>query len=285
MNAINRANRNKTINQFGSRSWNERLEEVMKRHGYHQKTFAKAYKERYGTGNQADVSRWMRVGSVITKEKGKENETQSVIGFPSYDTMKRIADFFDVSVGYLTGETSFESFDMEQACTYFHIDKKAGESLLDITDSHRPIEKYENEERQITLKYLLSAPGFGDFLQDLYKLATIKLAQTEKSPTLNAVAKSLSPEILNEGLDLREICTESGGTSQGIEAMKDLDDAMDKDDVSSTKLDMQLRVIKYSLLEKHIKLIDEIINESFMAEIAALMESQKYQSDNVNSNR
>ena len=116
-------------------------------------------------------------------------------------------------------------------------------------------------------------------------MATIKLAQTEKSPTLNAVAKSLSPEILNEGLDLRGICTESGGTSQGIEAMKDLDDAMDKDDVSSTKLDMQLRVIKYSLLEKHIKLIDEIINESFMAEIAALMESQKYQSDNVNSNR
>ena len=285
MNTINRANRNKTINLFSSRSWNERLEEVMKRHDYHQKTFAKAYKERYGTGNQADVSRWMRVGSIITKEKGKENETQSVIGFPSYDTMKRIADFFDVSVGYLTGETSFESFDMEQACTYFHIDKKTGESLLDITDSHRPIEKYENEERQITLKYLLSAPGFGDFLQDLYKLATIKLAQTEKSPTLNAVAKSLSPEILNEGLDLRGICTESGGTSQGIEAMKDLDDAMDKDDVSSTKLDMQLRVIKYSLLEKHIKLLDEIINDSFMAEIAALMESQKYQSDNVNSNR
>ena len=89
MNTINRANRNKTINQFSSRSWNERLEEVMKRHNYHQKTFAKAYKERYGTGNQADVSRWMRVGSIITKEKGKENETQSVIGFPSYDTMKR----------------------------------------------------------------------------------------------------------------------------------------------------------------------------------------------------
>ena len=100
----------------------------MKRHGYHQKTFAKAYKERYGTGNQADVSRWMRVGNTISKEKGNENETQSIIGFPSYDTMKRIADFFNVSVGYLTGETSFESFDMEQACTYFHIDKKTGES-------------------------------------------------------------------------------------------------------------------------------------------------------------
>lgn len=285
MDTINRANRNKTINKVSSDSWNERLKEVMKRRGYHQKTFAKAYKEMYGTGNQADVSRWMRVGNAISKEKGNENETQSIIGFPSYDTMKRIADFFNVSVGYLTGETSFESFDMEQACTYFHIDKMTGESLLDITDSHRPIEKYENEERKITLKYLLSAPGFGDFLQDLYKLASIKLAQKEKSPTLNAVSKSLSPEILNEGLDLRGICTESGGTSLGIEAMKDLDDAMDKDDVSSTKLDMQLRVIKYSLLEKHIKLLDEIINDSFMAEIAALMESQKYQSDNVNSNR
>lgn len=285
MYTINRVNRNKTINEFSSDSWNERLKEIMLRRGYHQKTFAKAFKEKYGTGNQADVSRWMRVGYTISKEKRKENGPQSVIGFPSYDTMKRIADFFDVSVGYLTGETSFESFDMEQACAYFHIDKKTGESLLDITDSHRPIEKYENEVRQITLKYLLSAPGFGDFLQDLYKLASIKLAQKEKSPTLNAVAKSLSPEVLNEGLDLSGICTESGGTSQGIEAMKDLDDAMDKDDVCSTKLDMQLRLIKYSLLEKHIKLLDEIIDDSFMAEIAALMESQKYEPDNATSKR
>lgn len=277
MNTINRAKRNKTINEFSSCSWNKRLKEVMERRGYQQKTFAKAFKEKYGTGNQADVSRWMRVGNAISKEKDKdkENETQSIIGFPSYDTMKRIADFFGVSVGYLTGETSFESFDMEQACTYFHIDKKTGESLLDITDSHRPIEKYENEERQITLKYLLSAPGIGDFLQDLYELATIKLAQKEKSPALNAVAKSLSPEILNEGLDLRGICTESGGTSQGIEAMKALDDAMEKDDVSSTKLDMQLRLIKYGLLEKHIKLLDEIINDGFMAEVAALEQSHK----------
>ena len=74
--------------------WNQNLKLCLKNNGYTQETFAKAYKKQYGTGNQADVYRWLNVGN-MSGSSGKR------IGLPSYDTMKRIADFFHVTVGYL----------------------------------------------------------------------------------------------------------------------------------------------------------------------------------------
>lgn len=57
----------------------------MKEGNYTQKTFLKEYKEKYGGGTQANISRWLRVGNKI--ENGK------TIGFPSYETMLNLADF------------------------------------------------------------------------------------------------------------------------------------------------------------------------------------------------
>ena len=41
--------------------WNQNLKLCLKNNGYTQETFAKAYKKQYGTGNQADVYRWLNV--------------------------------------------------------------------------------------------------------------------------------------------------------------------------------------------------------------------------------
>ena len=38
--------------------WCERLSRIREEKGYTQKTFLKEYKERYGGGTQANVSRW-----------------------------------------------------------------------------------------------------------------------------------------------------------------------------------------------------------------------------------
>ena len=56
--------------------WCSRLHKLMKEKNYTQKSFLKEYKEKYGGGTQANISRWLRVGSKI--ENGK------TIGFPSY---------------------------------------------------------------------------------------------------------------------------------------------------------------------------------------------------------
>lgn len=60
--------------------WCNRLHKLMKEKNYTQKSFLKEYKEKYGGGTQANISRWLRVGSKI--ENGK------TIGFPSFETGK-----------------------------------------------------------------------------------------------------------------------------------------------------------------------------------------------------
>ncbi|RGI41963.1 helix-turn-helix transcriptional regulator [Coprococcus sp. OM06-25] len=67
--------------------WCNRLYKLMKEKNYTQKSFLKEYKEKYGGGTQANISRWLRVGSKI--ENGK------TIGFPSYETMSNLADFLE----------------------------------------------------------------------------------------------------------------------------------------------------------------------------------------------
>lgn len=49
--------------------WCNRLHKLMKKKNYTQKSFLKEYKEKYGGGTQANISRWLRVGSKI--ENGK----------------------------------------------------------------------------------------------------------------------------------------------------------------------------------------------------------------------
>ena len=112
-----------------AQGWCNRLHKLMKEKNYTQKSFLKEYKEKYGGGTQANISRWLRVGSKI--ENGK------TIGFPSYETMSNLADFFGVSVGYLIGETDYESFEMEKVLNQMPEGQevKAGR-ILEINPNH-----------------------------------------------------------------------------------------------------------------------------------------------------
>ena len=145
--------------------WNQNLKLCLKSNGYTQETFAKAYKKQYGTGNQADVYRWLNVGN-MSGSSGKK------IGFPSYDTMKRIADFFHVTVGYLTGETDYETFEMERACKYFGVSEKTGIVLKKITGStHDCIEHgHQSDNYQRIIDAFFTSERFSEFIYDLRQL-------------------------------------------------------------------------------------------------------------------
>lgn len=121
-----------------------------------------AYKERYGTGNTADAGRWVNVGSKAAKDEA--------IGFPAYDTMCRIADFFGVTVGYLTGETDYETFEMERACEFLGIDKATGDAIVRITKlkGATRFEKYEKVNYGKALCYLLSTDKFEEFIEGIW---------------------------------------------------------------------------------------------------------------------
>ena len=82
----------------------------MDERGLTQLDFVRVLNRQYLTKfHQKDVSRWLNTG----------NRTSSgEIGFPKYETMATIADFFGVDVGYLTGETDEKTYAMSHACAF-----------------------------------------------------------------------------------------------------------------------------------------------------------------------
>ena len=100
--------------------WNKRLKKLVKEHGT-QEEFAEALNTTYETHfTQKSVSKWLNVGS--TKTKGGKVK---IINFPKYETMALIAAFFDVDIGYLTGETNYKKFDSKSTLDYLGLEDEA----------------------------------------------------------------------------------------------------------------------------------------------------------------
>lgn len=153
------------IQNYRAECWCSRLNNLMKERNYTQKTFLKEYREKYGGGTQANISRWLRVGNKI--ENGK------TIGFPSYETMLNLADFFGVSVGYLTGETDYGSFDMEKVCEFLGLEEDSVKAIKGIT-SGKSVDffgKYMANEYKSVLRYILTANSFFDFIKEAREYA------------------------------------------------------------------------------------------------------------------
>ena len=106
--------------------WKTRLKECIDAGKYTQASFAEALNNKYGTAyGQKDVSRWLHTGDKIKKGE---------IGFPKYDTMVLIADFFNVDVGYLTGETDEDTFSLDKVCSYMGLNGEAIKVIREITE-------------------------------------------------------------------------------------------------------------------------------------------------------
>ncbi len=156
--------------------WIDRLKKCMDAGKYTQASFAKSLNKKYGTlFGQKDVSRWMNTGA-----KTKNGE----VGFPKYDTMLLIADFFCVDVGYLTGETDEDLFSLAKACSFIGLNSEAIKAIRDITHPENEASNMRKDMREAFNKFL-SADGFPKFFDSLFDLyqTSISLTQIKKSAT------------------------------------------------------------------------------------------------------
>ena len=264
MDTIKRRKKNTDISQKVRVDWNARLQKCLKERGYSQEEFAREYKKKYGTGSQSDVNRWLRVGESYGKA-GKE------IGLPSYDTMKRIADFFGVTVGYLTGETDYESFEIERACNLLGINEDACKAIMDIAKG-RPtsrLDQYLAEDRREALCYLMSSNSFRSFIDAICELAVMIYRQ--KNPFdyfeafIKATSKEITPEILELARNYKDSCLGEDIedapeiTSEVQQAMFMLSAAEDESFMQEMRLDRDVRVARYDLSEKYHELIGEVV--------------------------
>ncbi|MCD7752489.1 MAG: hypothetical protein LUI10_12285 [Lachnospiraceae bacterium] len=145
--------------------WNVRLRQCLSGRGLKQKTFVSDINQKYGTNyGQKDVSRWLNVGSI---------QKNGVIGFPKYDTMLLIADYFNVDVGYLTGETDHDTFTMEKACLFLALNQPALQNLRDLThpDSQSP-SPWTNTMREF-MNQLIGSFEFKELLAHMFDLYSL----------------------------------------------------------------------------------------------------------------
>ena len=161
--------------------WKTRLKECMDAGKYTQASFAEALNNKYGTSyGQKDVSRWLHTGDKIKKGE---------VGFPKYDTMVLIADFFNVDVGYLTGETDEDTFSLDKACSYMGLNGEAIKAIREITETENKKSIF-GKYRRDTFNKVLAAKGFPDFFESLYDLHYISI-----SPRIDRVFENLDSAI------------------------------------------------------------------------------------------
>lgn len=148
--------------QIRSEAWNNRLRNLIIQSGLTQSELVAAINEKYNTSfGQKDVSRWINVGH--TQKNG-------TIGFPKYDTMMIIADFFSVDCGFLTGETDLDKFDLPKAAIFLGLEM---DTIKEIRSMTRPETKdpssYTLAMRKI-IDRLLSSNLLTDLLLNVYSL-------------------------------------------------------------------------------------------------------------------
>lgn len=158
------------ISARNSACWRTRLKQCMDERGLTQLDFVRALNRQYLTKfHQKDVSRWLNTG----------NRTSSgEIGFPKYETMATIADFFGVDVGYLTGETDEKTYAMSHACAFTGLSSSSIAAVRSWIGTPRALQKNNHthdgdpmpEYRAATINRLLSSPKFPELATKLLTL-------------------------------------------------------------------------------------------------------------------
>ena len=267
-----------------AKCWCTRLGKLMKERNYTQKTFLKEYKEKYGGGTQANISRWLRVGSKI--ENGK------TIGFPSYETMLNLADFFGVSVGYLTGETDYETFEIEKVCEFIGLEEDGVKAIKGITsgesvDWHG---KYIADEYKAVLQYTLTASSFVDFIRESREYAENVYRQKHPISYMDRAAKKIKKDVLElayQCMDYQYISDDEYGiiddfkennvepTEELLEAINKLNVAQEDDYSEEQSRDQRVKLSEYELQKIYFDIIKELVEEEHLPDMTIPMYDEK----------
>lgn len=175
--------------------WNNRLKQCLKGKGYTQTSFAdelnsrNKYLEKSVT--QKTVSRWTRVGNIDGK---------TVIGFPNYDNMVRIAQCLNVNVGYLTGETDNETFTLEKASKLLNLDNETLKTIIKITGKEKTCINFghESENYRKILNIFFTSKKFLDIMKIMLELENIYI-QNKKS---HDIQKELGYDISDKAMKI-----------------------------------------------------------------------------------
>lgn len=264
--------------------WCSRLHKLMKEKNYTQKSFLKEYKEKYGGGTQANISRWLRVGSKI--ENGK------TIGFPSYETMSNLADFFGVSVGYLIGETDYESFEMEKVCKFLGLEEETVKAIKGITfgENMGIGANSMSSEYKSAFRYILTASSFPVFIKEAREYAENVYRLKHPIKYMDIVSAKMREDLFDlavQCMDYQFISDDEYGriddfeensvepTEELLEAISILNDAQDKDYAQKCYIEQMVKLSEYELQKIYFEVIKELTKEEHLPDMVIPMYVEK----------
>lgn len=264
--------------------WCSRLHKLMKEKNYTQKSFLKEYKEKYGGGTQANISRWLRVGSKI--ENGK------TIGFPSYETMSNLADFFGVSVGYLIGETDYESFEMEKVCEFLGLEEETVKAIIGITSGENMGIGANSmcSEYKSAFRYILTASSFPVFIKEAREYAENVYRLKHPIKYMDIVSAKMRKDLFDlavQCMDYQFISDDEYGriddfeensvepTEELLEAISILNDAQDKDYAQKCYIEQMVKLSEYELQKIYFEVIKELTKEEHLPDMVIPMYVEK----------
>lgn len=264
--------------------WCSRLHKLMKEKNYTQKSFLKEYKEKYGGGTQANISRWLRVGSKI--ENGK------TIGFPSYETMSNLADFFGVSVGYLIGETDYESFEMEKVCKFLGLEEETVKAIKGITfgENMGIGANSMSSEYKSAFRYILTASSFPVFIKEAREYAENVYRLKHPIKYMDIVSAKMRKDLFDlavQCMDYQFISDDEYGriddfeensvepTEELLEAISTLNDAQDKDYAQKCYIEQMVKLSEYELQKIYFEVIKELTKEEHLPDMVIPMYVEK----------
>ena len=264
--------------------WCSRLHKLMKEKNYTQKSFLKEYKEKYGGGTQANISRWLRVGSKI--ENGK------TIGFPSYETMSNLADFFEVSVGYLIGETDYGSFEMEKVCKFLGLEEETVKAIKGITfgENMGIGANSMSSEYKSVFRYILTASSFPVFIKKAREYAENVYRLKHPIKYMDIVSAKMRKDLFDlavQCMDYQFISDDEYGriddfeensvepTEELLEAISILNDAQDKDYAQKCYIEQMVKLSEYELQKIYFEVIKELTKEEHLPDMVIPMYVEK----------
>ena len=132
--------------------------------------------------------------------------------------MALIADYLEVDLGYLTGETDAETFTLKKVCDYTNLESQAIKAIIQITGTgtSRPNQSYFSQKRRQILNSLLAANGF---IELVYAFLDLDETYAQKDHE-----NELGKELLDTAIKFRDITAkddEAGTlTDEECEAIK-----------------------------------------------------------------
>lgn len=186
--------------RIAEEAWSNRLEECLKSKGMTQVDLMNELNARFGTSyGQKSVNRWMHVGKDHYGKKGDPTPS-----FPKYETMFQVAEFFGVQVGYLTGETSCESFEASSACEYLGLDEEAVKSIRLATGCETAFRKtgLHAEENRMVLGKILASDAFFALIRAIYHLDLVYSGPDKGELAWKELEERLSRDELCRAMDL-----------------------------------------------------------------------------------